>query len=402
MAVVRTGAGLSTSQLTAETAAMLAALDADASLLRSAPTPFVPVAQIERRAARRVTPLGFGERSMAIAIALAAAMTVTAVAWGWKAGAGITPAAWTSVVLTFLVGVAIVCGSCSFGRQLEASETTVGGFAKRESERLQLIAMGGLLLFVLGIAGTALAHLAFGHSDGSDLQDAQFLALDQRLRFDWAALITRLNRHPAFGHLLITVNLIAPALVAATVIVLGFANRRRDLAEFLCACSLAISGTLLMLVLRPAAGAYVHLQPDASLFASLNPDAGKPLTSMIDAWHSGAAAGAGHQINLLDAQLLLQVPGLMAAVAVLMVYALRRLPWVGIPGAALSVLMMISAFNENGQYLSQQLAGGMLAVGCILFAKALRFKRAKKPVVVKIQVDHDAKFITWSKTERVR
>jgi hypothetical protein len=393
---------------------MLFRLDGGAAGAIAAPKP------IERRAAPRVKPFSMGERSMTLAIALVLGMAAVAVGWSWKVGATPAGATLTHVVLASLLAVAVIFASCSARQRLGRNEPNEppGGLAHpgvfrrgvvtRETERLQLVAMGGLLLLLLGIVATVLAHLAFGHSDGSDLRDGRFVAFDSLLRFDWTAYITRLNRHPAFGHMLITANLIAPAVIAATVLVLGLANRRRDLAEFLCTLSLATASALALLVLMPTAGAYVHLTPDASLFASLNPEAGQAMSALLDAWHGAvqpgvdATAAKGRLVDPLAVHVALAVPGLLAAIAVLVVYAVRRLTWIGVPVAGLSVLMMLSTLNEGGQYLSQLLAGGMLATGCILFTKALRFKRVKKAPVVIAVVDREADLLTWTKTERVR
>jgi membrane-associated phospholipid phosphatase len=85
---------------------------------------------------------------------------------------------------------------------------------------------------------------------------------------------------------------------------------------------------------------------------------------------------------------------------VIVVYAVRRLSLVGVPIAALSVLVMLAPLSEGGQYLSQILIGAMLATGCILFAKALRYERRKKPVVIKGKVDRDQDFLSWNKPTR--
>jgi hypothetical protein len=364
---------------------------------------------VERRVAprTRVNPFSLGERSMKLAIAVVYGLGVVAAGWSWKAGLSIPAAELTPVALATLIAIAVIFASCSAKQRLggskpRAAKPAPGGVVVRQTERLQLLAMAGLLLLHLAFIGTVMAHLAFGHSDGSDLRDTAFLAFDTRLRFDWTAFITRLNRHPALGHMLITANIIAPVLIAATVISLGVANRRRDLAEFLCSLSLATAAAITLLVLVPTAGAYSHLQPDAGLFAYLNPAAGKALAAMIDAWHGVAApgveavtAGPGRVVTPLDVGVVMMVPSLQAATAVLVVYAVRRLSWIGVPVAALCVLTMVATLSDQGQYLSQVLVGAMLATGCILATKALRFKRVKKVVVVRPKVDHEAGILTW-------
>jgi hypothetical protein len=42
----------------------------------------------------------------------------------------------------------------------------------------------------------------------------------------------------------------------------------------------------------------------------------------------------------------------------------------------------------------------MIAVGCILFTQALRFKRAKRPAPIRRHVESDADFVQWEKPVR--
>jgi hypothetical protein len=114
--------------------------------------------------------------------------------------------------------------------------------------------------------------------------------------------------------------------------------------------------------------------------------------------------GGGSSSRLIDplnVSVALAVPGLQVALAVLVVYSLRRMMLTGIVAAAVSVLFVLSPLNEGGQYLSQLLAGGMIAVGCILFTQVLRFKRRKRPAPpVRLRVDSEADFLTWEKPAR--
>jgi PAP2 superfamily len=351
------------------------------------------------------------ERSMALTTALLVLAAAVAAVWSFKTGLTLAPGAVQTIRAAGLA--AVVCALIAHATAAALSETEtraahlLSGFAKR----LNLLAAGGVALLALAVTATVLAHLAWGKSDGSDLRDAAYIALDQRLRFDWTAALARLNRHPVFGHMLLTAQQIAPFLIAAPVLLLSLANRRRDLTEFLLAATLAVMAATVMLVLAPSAGAYAHLQPDAGLFSALNPEAGRAIAALLDAWHHTAVTGVsgtaiagtvdlGRQIDPLAINIALAMPSLQAAVAVLVVYAVRRMRWIGSPVAALCVLVMLAPISDSGQYLSQVFAGGMLATGCILFAKALRYERRKKPVVAVAKVDRDTDFLTWHKPPR--
>ena len=357
------------------------------------------------RATAWLRAFSLGERSMTLAIALIIAAISLAAGWSVKAGlmlapAAVAPAAWIAVL-----AAAVVCACAATGQQLDGHSTGFARLGKRITQRLQLVAAASLLLLLLGIAATVLAHLTFGMSDGTDLRDAKFIAADRRLGFDWTDYIAGLNRQAAFGHLLITVNSFAPLLIAAPVLCLGLSNRRRRLAEFICASTLASLSAILLQALLPTAGGYVFLRPDASLFASLNAEAGRALTAMIEAWHSMAPSaagpeGAGRLTDPLAVSVALAVPGLQAALAVIALYALRRMPLTAFAAAGPGLLFILAPLNEGGQYLSQLVLGVMLAAGCILSVQTLRFRRVKKPVKIVLRAEREADFLTWEKPTR--
>lgn len=342
-----------------------------------------------------------GERSMALAITLTGLSMAVAVIWSATVGLTVELDHLTTIASAVVIAVVATISSAFATRYFEARKTGAAKWAKRIALRVQLTAVAGLLLLLLGIAVTVLAHLAFGVSDGSDLRDAQFVALDRRLGFDWTGYIDRLNKNAAFGNLLITAHHVAPALIAAPVLLLGITNQRRRLAEFVCGLALAMLAVLLMMVWLPTTGAYVHLAPNAGLFANLNPDAGRTLTDLIDAWHGSATMiGTGRQIDPLNFGVMLSLPGLQVSLAVLVVYALRRMLLTGVAAACLCLLISLSPLNEAGHYLSQSLIGGMIAVGCILFTQVLRIKRRLRPAPIRLRVEREGDFLTWEKPAR--
>jgi hypothetical protein len=346
------------------------------------------------------------ERSFAVAVPVLLVSIIGAIIWSGRNGLSVITDQMANVGWATLFAGAVIAVSIAANRTLEGRTGSIA-MLRRIGLRVQLTATAAVLLLGLSVTAAVLAHLAFGMSDGSDLRDAQFVALDQRLGFDWTAYISRLNKGAAFGNLLVTVDPLAPLLIAAPVLLLGVTYQRRRLAEFICTVTLATLAAILLLALAPTAGAYVHLQPNASLFANLNPDAGRPLAEMITAWHNNATdvtsglAVPGRLIDPLNVSIALSVPGLQVALAVLVVYALRRMLLTGIAAAGLCLLIILSPLNEDGQYLSQLLVGGMIAVGCILFTQVLRIKRRKwSAPPARLRVEREADFLTWQKPAR--
>jgi PAP2 superfamily len=374
----------------------------------------VPAKTIVQHAAFVFRTFTLSERSLVVTVPLLIATILGAVGWSIRAGLTVMTDSMTMIGWATLLATAVIAASMAANLALDDRTSGVAKLSRRIGLRVQLTATAGLLLLVLSVTATVLAHLAFGISDGSDLRDAQFMAFDQRLGFDWSAYISRLNRDAAFGNVLVSAHPFAPVLIAAPVLLLGLTYQRRRLAEYICTLTLATLAAIVLLALVPTAGAYVHLQPDASLFASLNADAGRALSDLINAWHSATSPvepgrvvdgpGGGSSSRLIDplnVSVALAVPGLQVALAVLVVYSLRRMMLTGIIAAAVSVLFVLSPLNEGGQYLSQLLAGGMIAVGCILFTQVLRFKRRKRPAPpVRLRVDSEADFLTWEKPAR--
>jgi PAP2 superfamily len=374
------------------------------------PSAPVPAQTAAARATFWFRTVTLSERSLIVTVPLLIATMIGAFCWSMRAGLTVQsePMAmigWATLLASALIGV-----SMAANLSLDGRTRRVAKLSRRIGLRVQLTATAALLLLALSVTATVLAHLVFGISDGSDLRDAQFMAFDQRLGFDWSAYISRLNRDAAFGNVLIAAHPFAPVLIATPVLLLGLTYQRRRLAEYICTLTLATLAALLLLALVPTAGAYGHLQPDASVFASLNAEAGRAVSDMINAWHSAtssiepgvpATGSTGRLIDPLNVGIALAVPGLQVALAVLVMYSLRRMLLTGVIAAAVSILFILSPLNEGGQYLSQLLAGGMIAVGCILFTQVLRFKRRQRPAPpVRLKVDREADFLTWEKPAR--
>jgi hypothetical protein len=374
------------------------------------PAAIVPAKTAAQRAAIWLGAFTLSERSLVVTVPVLLVVMLGTVGWSIRDGLTVMPDSMTMIGGAALLATALIAVSMAVNLSLDGRTTSVARLTRRIGLRVQLTATAGLLLLALSVTATVLAHLAFGISDGSDLRDAQFLAFDQRFGFDWSAYISRLNRDAAFGNVLVSAHPFAPVLIAAPVLLLGLTYQRRRLAEYICTLTLATLAAIALLALVPTAGAYVHLQPDASLFAHLNAEAGRALADMINAWHSAASAiepgvpasgNTGRLVDPLNVSVALAVPGLQVALAVLMVHSLRRMMLTGIIAAAVSIVFILSPINEGGQYLSQLLMGGMIAVGCILFTQVLRFKRRKRPAPpVRLRVDSEADFLTWEKPAR--
>ena len=348
---------------------------------------------------------------MGLAIALIMLAVIAATAWTITVGATLAAGQLTAIVAAMLSAIAVTCLTATAVVGLDQRSGRFAKTARRIALRLQLTASAGLQLLALSLAATILAPLVGTSTSGATLGDAQFVALDQRLGFDWIAYLARLNMDAAFGNLLMTVHPFAPVLIAAPVLLLGLTYQRRRLAEFICGLTIASFAALLLFALLPTVGAYLHLRPDARLFAHLNPAAGQALAELLNAWSSAVTAVTAEpgteldpatlrRIDLLNTSAALSLPGLQVAAAILVVTSLRRMLLSGVIAAGCCLLIVLSPMSEAGQYLSQLMFGGLIAVGCILLTQALRYKRQAPPAPVRRHLDRDTDYIAWEKPVR--
>lgn len=219
----------------------------------------------------------------------------------------------------------------------------------RRDLRIRTTLRVAALLIAFQAAAATLSYLVI--STNAALIDVQLAAWDRALGFDWLALNAWVQIHPhaqTMLHLAYDSGL--PQLVCG-ILFLGFSARAARLDEFMRLFSVA---TLLVIVISgpfPAAGAWKHYAVGTPLDLSL---------SHFELLRNGSL----HEIPLRQMQGLISIPSLHAAMAVLLVYAMRGtllLP----PFVILNAAMLVSTPVDGGHYLVDVILGVALALGIV-------------------------------------
>lgn len=207
------------------------------------------------------------------------------------------------------------------------------------------------LLIVFMAASGTLSYLVV--STNAPLIDASLAAWDRALGFDWPACNAWLRRHPVPETVLRFAYASGLLQMIFVVLFLSFTARAQRLEAFL---RLFVFATLATVVLSgpfPAAGAW-------KFFVGSVPAADIASMSHFELLREGHV----RHIPLGEMQGLISIPSLHAAMAVLLVHAMRRtLLWPMF--VVLDAAMIVSTPVDGGHYFVDVLAGALLAVGLV-------------------------------------
>ena len=203
---------------------------------------------------------------------------------------------------------------------------------------------------------------------GKPLVDAQFLAADRALGFDWLAAVAWLNGHPTLARILdasyLSLLQQTPLLIGA----LAFTGRRARLQIVLLAMLLCLVACGLGAYLLPAIGIYEHLEVAAALH---HPDV--PLATR-DAHVAEVMQlrGPNPIVSLSRIEGIIVFPSFHMALAVLFGWGFWSVPYLRWPALALNLAMAAATPFSGGHYLVDLMAGGVLAVAALAAAKWVR------------------------------
>jgi membrane-associated phospholipid phosphatase len=182
------------------------------------------------------------------------------------------------------------------------------------------------------------------------LHDAQFIAMDQGLGFDWLRWFAFVNRHPMLAEIF---RLSYGTLLLQLFITFGVATLCRDrrrLAEFCQVIIVAAVITCIVSGMLPAIGA--------------KPYFGIPGANWIDDLRQLREAGPAF-FNLDDLQGIVTMPSYHTASGVIFMWSTRRTGIVSLAMIVLNVVMITSTLTEGGHYLVDVLGGIAVAVASI-------------------------------------
>ena len=211
------------------------------------------------------------------------------------------------------------------------------------------------LLLLFQAAAATLSYLVV--STNAPLVDAPLDAWDRAIGFDWLALQAWLQTHTSV-HALLRVAYASGLLQLVFVVVfLGLTGRREQLAEFMLLFMGATLVTIVVSGVFPAAGAWKFYAVTASFDLSM--------LSHFEPLRDGRL----REIALDRMQGLIAIPSLHAAMAVLLVYAVRATRFVLPAFIVLDLAMLVSTPIDGGHYLVDVLAGTAMALALVAFSR---------------------------------
>ncbi|HJU31520.1 MAG TPA: phosphatase PAP2 family protein [Hyphomicrobiaceae bacterium] len=240
----------------------------------------------------------------------------------------------------------------------------------RRDDRLSALAFAAAYLIAYTLAGATLSYI--GTSLGLPLLDANLARIDTALGFDWLATLEFVDRRPLLGAALRFSYASSMAQVVFALIVLAATRQFVRLGDFLALFTITSLTTVLLSSLLPAAGAFVHYDPPATLRDVVGADAG--------IWHlkhfTALRSGAMHTIDAAAIEGLVTFPSFHTALAVVTAWAFWRTRFLASAAIGLNALVIASTVPVGGHYLIDVLAGGALAAAAIVAVGRRRRARA--------------------------
>ncbi|TBD78484.1 phosphatase PAP2 family protein [Rhizobium ruizarguesonis] len=269
----------------------------------------------------------------------------------------------------YLTSAAVLLAAYLFGKLILyrlRDDTSRGADRLRWAAKSLMTLVPVLAIFTaLGCAAGIFSYLA--SATAAPLIDGHLAAIDAALGFHWPSFLEKANGTPVLATaLVIAYHSFGPQIVGLT-LVYSAVHRVDRLLEFLALLAVSSAFTAALMALFPTAGAYAYFQPASEAFEAFTAKAGM--------WHYAdlLKLRSGEPFNLLvwEAQGLVTFPSYHTVVAIMIVYSLRRVPHVVGPAAFLNAALIVGTMPEGGHYLTDVIAGGMVAVVSILVIRTI-------------------------------
>lgn len=290
------------------------------------------------RQAHRIFPLPSSLGWMAFAFVL-----VTDILWIAIAGYHIAPASLVNFA-TALFCIIALTGFALYGRD------------RKDLEPVVIWASATLFVVVFSLACVVLSYLAA--SLGLPLIDNKLAAFDTALGFDWIGLLAFMNEHATFGILTSMIyNSLFPQF-ALVVLLLSLTRHFDELRELVDAYWITLLLSIVISGVLPA------LDPFGYYGLTLNPDdVVKPTAGIVFLPDLlSLRAGTFTTFDFGALQGMVAFPSFHAALALMMCWSLRRMPWVLLFLLPYNGLMLVATLTEGGHYLADVAAGSLILI----------------------------------------
>lgn len=242
---------------------------------------------------------------------------------------------------------------------------------KRPNSKFAGMAQGLVQILLFTAVGTVLSYLFARH--GGPLWDATLYRWDQALGFDWLGYVRWVDQ---YDRLVIAYRLaylsIVPQL-ALLVIVHGIGGRLTLMHQTLFAVMLCGTVTVFLSPLLPAESNYVFLNLGAADFQNIRPVIG--FTSLFD--FDALRSGQMHALDLTRMEGIVAFPSYHAGLATITLWSFLRTPGLRIGGAVVALLTFAATPVDGGHYISDIIAGTVIAILCICVTQYMVTRRAK-------------------------
>lgn len=303
-----------------------------------------------------------------------------------------SPLAWASLTLVILVD----CLWIYFGGYRVSPDSLINlslglfcvimlsGFAiyGRGRDDLQGVvnwASATLFTIPFSIAAVVLSYLAA--TVNLPLVDAQLAAFDQVLGFNWLGMMDFVNYHATFGRLTSLIyQTIFPEL-ALIILFLGLTKRTETMKELVDVYWITLLLTILFSALFPTLDPFAHYGPSLGRFPIVQPTAG--IVFLPD--YQALRAGTFHTFDFGNMQGIIAFPSFHAALALMVTWALRRIPWLFAIGCIYNSLMIFATLTEGGHYLSDVIMGCLIVCATIALRHRLTHRKAASGMTVPLQ-----------------
>jgi hypothetical protein len=234
---------------------------------------------------------------------------------------------------------------------------------RRRDPQVMFVLGGTAQIVLLTAVMTPLTYVAA--SAALPMQDANLLAVDRALGFDWAGYVGYVDAHPALAALMNCGYAMIRWPIFAIPVVLAALGRYRRIEEFTFAFGLALFVTTLVSGLVPAIGVYQQIGLDPATLQHIDP--GAYLDQLRDL--PPTRAGVLRHLELLNLGGIVTFPSFHAASAVLYTWALWPLRWSRPFVVFVNGVMLAATPLNGGHYFVDVIAGVAIAVSAIVAAR---------------------------------
>jgi membrane-associated phospholipid phosphatase len=190
--------------------------------------------------------------------------------------------------------------------------------------------------------------------------------IDHAVGLDWLALLGFMNANPALYALLRPIYLSLTLQMTIVTLCLAFSGRLIGLRVYMLAFILAALVTIALSAVLPAVGVWPH----DGLTAAASPHVTPAVSTSWPVFH-GLREGGLRALVAVGSEGIITFPSLHAALAVILIAALRPIPVLRWLILVLNMLMLAATPIDGSHYFVDVFAGILVAALCLFVARAI-------------------------------